>query len=209
MSVLSILKPGMIGVNLKGRIDLMGTIDTVLQGDTEAAHVWWVLPSGKIATTGAQALIVYGEADPAEYLKGKSFFLLETVDPLTSGQLAIMQAAHQQIMRSGVGRVYGIWKFAWIWTLATLHGEVDKTGKQPKKGPPFAPICSQAVAYPFWSAGVPVGKMFGKQDWTAVLPETILKEAKAVGFMLADGQLEQRAKPCCYLKTVQDRPFIG
>lgn len=31
-----VLKPGMIGINLKGPIDVMGTIDTLLQGDNQS-----------------------------------------------------------------------------------------------------------------------------------------------------------------------------
>jgi hypothetical protein len=203
------LKPGMIGVSLKGFIDPMGTIDTVLQGDTEAAHVWWVLPSDRIATTGAKAFVFYGEVEAAKYLRGKTFYLLETVDPLPADKLARMQAAHDDLMHSGAGRLYGLWKFPLLGLLAARHGDVDKMGRKPKITRPVCPICSQAVAWCFWHAGIPIGKMFGKEDWSAVLPETILKEAKAVSFMLASGALERRDKPCYMLKTVRERPFVG
>lgn len=202
-----ILKPGMVGVNLKGFIDPMGTIDTVLQGDTEAAHVWMVLPSGKIATTGAEKFIIYGEVEPDKYLKGKTFFLLETVDPLTAGQHTIMQAAHNDLMRSGWGRIYGIWKFPILGLLGFIHGDVEKTGKQPKRTRPVCPICSQAVGYPCWTAGLYVGKSQGKLDYTALLPETFLKEAKQTSYMLAQGYLENRSKPCYMFRTVQDIPY--
>lgn len=202
-----ILKPGMIGVNLKGNFDPMGTLDTLLQGDTKAAHVWFVLRNGNIATTGAKALLFYGEVDPDEYFKGKSCYLLETVDPLNSAQLSIMQAAHNEMMDSGPGRIYGLWKFGIIWGLCLIHGAVNKTGNKPKIRRPTCPICSQAVAYPFWSAGVPIGKSQGKEDYTAVLPETILAEAQQTGYMLAQGLLENRQKPCYMLRTVRDTPF--
>jgi hypothetical protein len=202
-----ILRPGMIGVNLKGHIDPMGTLDTLLQGDTDGAHVWWVLPNGKIATTGAKALVIYGEADPDTYLAGKSCYLLETVDPLTAEQLKIMEACHQQIMRSGLGRIYGIWKFGVIWALALFNGDVSKTGYKPKTTRPICPICSQAVGYCYWSAGIPIGKSQGKEDWTSDLPETIIKEAKQTGYSLAQGWMNNRITPCYMLKTIQDKPF--
>lgn len=209
MSVLQMLKPGMVGVNLKGQFDPTGTLNTFLQGDTEAAHVWWVLWSGKIATTGAKWGVFYGEEDPEEYLKRRPFYLLETVDPLPAVKLAIMQQAHQEMMRSGLARLYGLWKFPILSLLAAIHGDVAKLGRKPKLTRPTCPICSQAVAYPFWCAGVPIGKSQGKEDWTAVLPETILKEAKQVSYMLAAGLIpETRQKPCYMLRTVRDTPFI-
>lgn len=173
-----ILKPGMIGVNLKGSFDLLGTLDTILQGDTQASHVWWVLPNGKIATTGADWMVMYGEADPDKYLNGKSCYLLETIEPLTSAQLSIMEACHQALMKSGAGRLYGLWKFGVIWSLCLVHGEATRAGLKPTTKRPTCPICSQAVAYPFWTAGVHLGESQGKEDWSAVLPETILSIAR-------------------------------
>lgn len=204
-----VLKPGMIGVNLKGKIDPFGSLNTVLQGDTQAAHVWWVLPSGKIASTGAKFGVFYGEEDPTKYLPRRPFFLLETIDPLTSGQLAIMQAAHDEMMGSGIKRLYGLWKFGVIAALAWKNGFVEKTGLKPTNTAPAFPICSQAVAYPFWKAGVPIGKMFGKQDWSAVLPETLLAEALAVEDILTGGLLDQEKKPCFKLHLVNSKPFIS
>jgi hypothetical protein len=201
------LKPGMVGVNLKGTFDPMGTIDTVLQGDTDAAHVWWVLPSGRIATTGAVSGILYGERDAAEYLKGKKFFLLETIDTIPNDKLAIMQHCHEQMLHSGIKRFYGIWKFLWLEWLAAIDGSVTKTGLKPKTSVPEFPICSQALAYCFWSAGMPIGAAQGKEDWTAVLPETILAEAKEVSFRLDALLLGKR--PCYYLKLVEPLPFSG
>lgn len=202
-----LLTPGRVGVMLKGRLDVMGTLDTVLQGDTEAAHVWWVLPSGKIATTGAKGLLFYGEVEAARYLHGKRFYLLETVDPMSAGQLAILQAAHQEMMQSGLARLYGLWKFLLLSLLAARFGHVSKTGRLPKTTRPSFPICSQALGYCFWKAGVPIGKSQGKEDWTAVLPETILKEAKQVTFMRTLGDLESRTKPCYYLNLVSTTYF--
>lgn len=199
--------PGQIGINLKGRFDPLGTADVILQGDTKASHVWLVLPNGKIATTGAKWLVLYGEVDPDEYLKGKSCYLLETVDPLTSQQLAIIQYAHNSLMKSGPGRIYGLWKFGVIWALDFFQGQASKTGFTEKTGHPTCPICSQAVGYALWKAGVPVGKSVGKEDYTAVLPETFLQEAQQTAYDLAKGYMENRTTPCYLLKTVQDSPF--
>ena len=202
-----VLKPGMVGVNLKGQFDVLGTINTFAQGDTKAAHVWWVLPNGKIATTGAKALLFYGEVDPDEYLKGKTCYLLETVDPLTKWQLGIMQACHQDLMKAGAGRFYGIWKPFYIGMLGLFFGGVEKMGFKPTSKRPTFPICSQAVAYPFWKADVPIGKAQGKQDWSAVLPETILKEAQETGFDLSRGWLDNRSTPCYKLRILKDAPY--
>lgn len=201
------LKPGMIGVNLKGKVDPMGTIDTVLQGDTEAAHVWWVLPNGKIASTGAVAGLFYGELEPREYLKNKKFYLLETIDPISVSMLSVMQACHEQLMASGLKRFYGIWKFPILFSLGVINGNVTKTGRTPKTTVPDFPICSQALAYPFWKAGIPIGKAQGKEDWTAVLPQTILAEAKEASFYRARLLLGER--PCYFLNLVEPLPFSG
>lgn len=201
------LKPGMIGVALKGSFDPMGTLDTVLQGDTKASHVWYVLPNGRIATTGAEWLVLYGDVDPDTYLQGKSFYLLETVDPLTPIQLEIIRLAHEELKKAGAGRIYGIWKFAVLWGITVANGAVDKTGKDIKTGRPTCPICSQAVAYPFWKAGVPIGRSQGKVDWTAVLPETILHEAMDTAGALQAGWMNGRTTPCYLLTTVQPEPF--
>jgi hypothetical protein len=177
------LRPGTIGVCLRGSFDPLGTIDTVMQGDTMASHVWWVLPNGCIATTGAKWGIVYGEVKAEEYLKGKSYVLLNTVDELSEEQLGIMEACHEEIMQSGVARVYGAWKFGQLEFKHILSGPVSKLGSISPFYPPKFPICSQAVAYCCWKAGIQVGKMFGKEDYTAVLPETFLFEAQAVSFL--------------------------
>lgn len=202
------LKPGMIGVNLKGDLDAMGTINVLLQGDTQAAHVWWVLPSRKIATTGAEHWAVYGERDPEEYLKNKKFFLIQTVDPLPPDKLEILQKCHDEIMASGVKRIYGGWKFALMWLIAaTGSGFISKTGKKVKTTVPEFPICSQAVAYCFWSAGIPIGKANGKEDWTGVLPETILAEAQEGTDRLL--YLTAGSHPCYFLNLVEQLPFSG
>lgn len=204
------LKPGMIGINLKGDFDPLGTVDTFLEGDTKAAHVWWVLPNGKIATTGASWLVLYGEVDPAKYLRGKTFFLLETVDPLTPDQLSIMQVAHEEMLHSGWGRLYGGWKIPLLLGLELLHGSPEKMGKDPKTTRPTCPICDQAVGYPFWKADVPIGKEQGKQDWSALSPKIFLAEASQTSDLIKQGWLVRTpGKPCYYLTTVQDKPFIG
>ena len=203
------LRPGMVGVNLKGKADPSGTINTLLQGDAEAAHVWLVLPNGKIASTGAKLGFIYGEIEAEKYLKRRPFFLLETVDPLSNGQLAIIQAAHDEMMASGIKRGYGLWKFPALYALALKNGFVEKMGATLKTTAPAFPICSQAVGYPLWRAGVLVGKMFGKLDYTALLPQTFLDEAQAVAFMLAEGAIKPNPdKPQHYLKALNDRPYI-
>lgn len=184
-----ILEPGTIGINLKGGVNPWEQGNTLLKQDTRAGHTWYVLPSGKIATTGADWGVLYGEADPDEYLKGRQCFLLQTVDPLTAVQLAIIQTCHERLLHSGPGRVFGLWQFAWLKASVAWNGNISKIGLTPRDTRPTCPFCSQAVAYPFWEAGIPIGKMFGKQDWTAVLPETILQEAQSVGVMLESGRL--------------------
>lgn len=203
-----LFKPGRIICHVPVGLDLFGRFNTVLQADTECKHVELMLPNGKIASTGAKFGLWYGERG-IDSLKGKTFFLLETVDPLTSGQLAIIQAAHNEMMDSGFwGRIYGLWKFPWLWALGWVKGDIEKTGIGKKETRPTAPICSQAVAYPNWKAGIPIGKSQGKEDWTAVLPETIIKEAKDTTDNLKNGWFDGRTKPCYKFRTIQDTPFI-
>lgn len=201
------LKPGMVGINEKGKFDPFGTVNTMAQGGSDGAHSWRVLKNGKIATTGAVAGIFYGEVDPQEYLKGKTFFLLETVDPLTDSMLTIMEECHKQLMASGIKRLYGLWKLPMLEGLAAIHGNVTKTGLKPKIGVPEFPICSQAVAYAFWEAGVPIGEALGKEDWSAVLPETFLIEAKETSYYL--DYLLNGKRPCYHLKMVEPFAFSG
>lgn len=202
-----ILKPGMVGVELKRGFSLTDTGITVLEGDTQAKHVWLVLPNGKIATTGAEKFFFYGEVEPDDYLPGKTFLLLETVDPLTSDQLEAIQVAHNELMASGLGRFYGIWKFPWLLGIEAATGFISKSGRQVATKKPICPICSQAVAYPLWKAGVPVGESQGKEDFSAVLPKTFQIEAVETAFSEARGWLNPREKPCYLLRTVKDTPY--
>ncbi len=207
MNPKSLFKPGRVICHVPVGLDPVGRFNNLLQGDNECKHVELMLPNGKIASTGAKLGLWYGERELSS-LKGKSFYLLETVDPLTDAQLATVQLAHEDMMSSGPwSRIYGLWKFPWIWSLALMNGNVEKTGFTPKGTRPVAPICSQAVAYPFWLAGAPIGKSQGKQDWTAVLPETILKEAKDTSYDLEQGWLKRREKPCYKFKLVQSLPY--
>jgi hypothetical protein len=199
-----ILRPGMVGVCLKKPIDPLGTFTTLAQGDTEAAHVWRVRRDGKIATTGAQLGILFGYVDAIKYLRGKTFFLLEPVDPWTDIQLTIMDMAEDAIKAQPLGRAYGPWRYWQFWARAFWGGDVKTLGDT-KGRPPKFPICSQTVAYPLWKAGAPVGKSQGKLDWMAVLPETILKEAKQTEYELAAGT--EFKHPCYYLRLVQDEPY--
>ena len=202
-----LFKPGRIICHVPVGFDGLGRFNTVLQGDTECKHVELMLPNGKIASTGAKFGLWYGERD-VRSLKGKAFFLLETVDPLTSGQLSIIQQAHDEMMDSGFwGRIYGLWKFPWLWALGWVKGDIEKAGLSTKQSRPTAPICSQAVAYPMWKAGCPIGKSQGKQDWTAVLPETIIKEAKQTSYSLQNGWLDGRTTPCYKFRTLKDTPY--
>jgi hypothetical protein len=199
-----ILRPGMVGVCLKKPIDPLGTFTTLAQGDTEAAHVWRVRRDGKIATTGAQLGILFGYVDALKYLRGKTFFLLEPVSPWTEGQLEIMDQADDAIKNQPLGRAYGIWRYWQLWAKAFAHGNVETLG-DPKGKPPRFPICSQAVAYALWKAGAPVGKAMGKKDWTGVLPETILEEAKQTSFDLQVGVVYPH--PSYFLRLVQNEPY--
>lgn len=205
INIAEILKPGMVGVNLKRRRDPLGTFTTLSQGDTEAAHVWRVRSDGTIATTGAKWGVMYGYVEAASYLLGKTFYLLETIDPLTDEQLRTMDEAEDEIQ--GINRFYGFWRYAQLYGAALQDGSVEKLGKEPNVNAPAFPICSQAVGYPYWKAGVPVGKMFGKEDYTALLPETFLKEALAVAFLIRQKALDKHVKPCYYFHLVKQTPF--
>jgi hypothetical protein len=205
--VLSLLKPGMVGVKLKGDFDPSGTLVDIIKGDSKAAHVWLVLPNGKIATTGANFGVFYGEVDPIAYLKGMAFFLLETVDQLSDTQLLIIQACHEAMLKSGIKRFYGIWKFPLLYGLDLIHGQASRTGFNIATGMPICPICSQAVAYCLWTAGVNVGESQGKEDYTAVLPETILQEGQTTLYALQKGFMANRAGNSFLLALVQVSPF--
>lgn len=207
MSVKDYLKPGMVGVSLKkGLFDILGTFTTLAQGDTEASHVWRVRQDGTIATTGGKAGVLFDYVDPERYLKGRQFYLLETVDPLNASQLRIMDWADELIRRQRFARAYGVWKYAQLWAKAELEGSIDSLDP-PAGKPPRFPICSQAVGFALWKAGVPVGKSQGKRDWSAVLPQTILQEAKQTRYSEAAGAFFPA--PCMLLQTVQDEPFEG
>jgi hypothetical protein len=200
-----VLEPGTIGINVKGWLDRARA--PRLGAAFRAGHAWYVLPSGKLATTGADRMVLYGEVDPDEYLAGRYCFLLRTVDALTSAQLAIIEACHQRLAASGPGRIFGLWRFAWVRALVAWDASIAKARLQSTRARPTFLFCSQAVAYPFWMAGVPIGKMFGWQDWTAIFPETILQEARTVGALIASGQIDRHRKPCYYLRPVQDVAF--
>lgn len=204
---LSDIQPGRVIVVLRNDLNPLSILDTTAQGDTLAAHVCRVLKSRKIATTGAVLDVLYGEKDALEYLSDKKFFLLETVDPITDAMLSIMEACHDQMMASGMKRLYGIWKLPILEGLGILHGSVSKMGPNPKTTMPEFPICSQAVAYPYWKAGIPIGKELGKQDWTAVTPETFLVEAMETFSLLGD--LRDMTRPCYHFRLVNEVPFNG
>jgi hypothetical protein len=201
------LKPGQVIVCLKGSFDFFGTITDALQGDTEAFHVCIVLPNGKIATTNAIDHIIYGEREAKSYLEGRTFFILQTIDPLTDEKLAIIQKCHENIMDSGIDRLYGIWKFPILECLGIIEGAVPKMGSEPKMTRPDFPICSQAVAYCLWNAGIKVGQALGKEDWTAVIPETFLVEAKETYYYRDRILLGER--PAYNLETIEPFPFSG
>ncbi len=205
-----ILKPGMVIVvtRRKGEISPIGTLNETIEGDSVADHVCLMLPNGKIGTTGAESFVLYGEVDPDEYLQGKTVYLLETVDPLTAGQLAIIQACHNEMLHSGLARLYGGWKIPYLLCLELFTGSPQKTGLKPKLTRPSCPICDQAAGYPLWKAGVEVGESVGKLDWTALSPDIYLKEGQQTAFDLAKGWLQDKGDPCYLLRTVQDKPFI-
>jgi hypothetical protein len=199
------LEPGTIGINVKGRVDPVR--GPRLETARRAGHAWFVLPSGKIATTGADRMVLYGEVDPRDYLAGRRFFLLRTVDPLTSAQLASLQTSHRHLVESGAGRIFGFLQYVWIRARLRWDARVTDPGVQPRMPRPNWLFCSQAVAYAFWMAGVPIGKMFGWRDWTVILPETILQEARTVDSLIASGEIDRHRKPCYYLRPVHDMAF--
>jgi hypothetical protein len=199
------LQPGTIGINVKGRVDpadvpRLGTV-------ARAGHAWYVLPSGRIATTGADRMVLYGDVVPEEYLAGRHFFLLRTVDALTSSQLATLEMCHQRLVESGPGRIFGFWQYAWIRARLRWDAQVKDPSVPPRTALPSWLFCSQAVAYAFWTAGIPIGKMLGWQDWTVILPLTMLQEARAVNALIASGQIDRHRRPCYYLRPVQDVAF--
>lgn len=133
----NMLKPGMVIAHVKDKsLDALGTLTTTLQGDVAVKHVELVLPNGKIATTGAKFGIVYGEVDAEKHLKGKSFFVLETLFPLPQDKLDKIQEGHEVIMKSGVKRLYGAWKFLQLQLMAIKNGAVNSISK----GDPSFPI---------------------------------------------------------------------
>jgi len=199
------IQPWDIGVNLPGKRDLLGHVNTLLQGDTLAAHIWCALPDGKIASTGAKAGVLYGEVEAEHYVTRRPYFVLRTVDPIPEDKQKLLLQAHERMMVAGVKRFYGFWKYPLLMALGFRHGFIQKMGKDPKIETPDFPICSQAIAYLFWSAGIPIGKTLGKKDWTAVLPETFLDEAQVTQALLADG-LKFETRPCLKL-TIVRQPF--
>lgn len=193
------MKPGTVGINLKQGI--LGTYTTVSQGDTDAAHVWIVLPNGKIATTGAKFGCIYGEVDAEEYLKDKQYYLLEPIDPLTQGQLNTLQNCHDSLMADKKARFYGFIEYLKLKRSARKGtGHIAHLGKSPTLEQPRYYICSQVTGWLCWMMGVTVGKALGKDDYTAVLPETFINEARATQFMLDAGFLQpEEGKPRLFL----------
>lgn len=202
-----ILKPGQIGVSLFTGFEPVAFFNVMAQGDTRAKHVWMVLPNGKIATTGADKFVMYGEVDPKEYLKNKTYYLLETIDPLPQDKLDNIQKIHDQIMQSKINRFYGFWKIPEMLFVEMFKGEVDQFGNEDPNALPKFPICSQAVAYILWQTGIPIGKALGKIDYSAVTPRVILQEAEYDSAQIDSLLLGKR--PCYYLRLVGNTFFTG
>jgi hypothetical protein len=199
------IRPWDIGVNIPGKRDLLGHVNTLIQGDTMAAHIWCALPDGKIASTGAVGGVLYGEVEAEHYVTRRPYYILRTVDPIPEDKQKLLLLAHQQLMAAGVKRFYGFWKYPLLMALGFQNGFITKMGSVPKITIPDFPICSQAIASLYWAAGIPIGKTLGKVDWTAVLPETFLDEAQVTASLLADG-LKFETRPCLKL-TIVRQPF--
>lgn len=181
---------------------LLGDFTTVAQGNTNAAHVAIKLPNGKMATTGAVLKVFYGEADIEKYCEGRTFDVLYPVDPFTPEQLTTLELCHQAMMKAPLKRLYGGLRYAQLYKAALRgSGRVTATDKTPPKPPQWF-ICSWAVGYCLWEMGCKVGKMFGKINYTGLMPEDFGNEADAVTDMLDSGQLQVVKHPCMYLRRV-------
>jgi hypothetical protein len=176
------LKPGQILLFKPKKFDLIGKRITALEGDSDKCHAAIVGKNGKILTTGARFTIkgfVYGEVDPEKYLKGRVFDVVETVEPLTPGQLEIIFSACESLF----GQTYGWWKLARLVLRKNVKGGVITKIHNPPHMRVKNPFCSEAVAFAFWKAGIkicgtPRPEGIGKEEPSAITPENIDEEAK-------------------------------